>query len=150
MLKRIAMILALLFPAVASGQTVCPSCGQIHAVQQVTMTLPGQAVAQARANHMARFNIRTHPRGVVSFSTVGNFEGVGWNSARVSRESIATCRPSGPSGAHPDGSRQLVGDAVAYGPNGSYRVRIWGGPVAGATQRVVEPVRSRVRLLRQR
>lgn len=93
-------------------------------------TSAGQIVAQQRANYMAIYNHRGHPprRRVdpPDFVSVGSFEGVGWTSRKnADRFQIGTCRPSGRSGSHDDNSRRLVGDAVAHGTRGSYRVRIW-------------------------
>ena len=91
----------------------------------------GQLVAQSRANYMARHNHRGHPprrrTNPPDFTKVGSFEGVGWTSRKkADQQSIRTCRPSGRGGAQDDRSRTLVGDAVAHGAGGSYRVRIWG------------------------
>lgn len=91
----------------------------------------GQRVAQSRADYMAIHNHRGHPprrrTNPPDFTKVGSFEGVGWTSRKdAERRSIRTCRPSGRSGSHDDRSRTLVGDAVAHGSHGSYRVRIWG------------------------
>ncbi|WP_197169282.1 hypothetical protein [Novipirellula galeiformis] len=81
--------------------------------------LPGQAVAQMRANYMAKHDMRNHPpQSAGSWSSVGKFEGVGWHSSvTVSHEVVPTCTPSR--------GMTLVGDAVARGPNGTYRCRIW-------------------------
>ena len=116
-------LLLSLAQVVAVAQAPCPTCGRLHQLAQ----LPGQAIAQSRANYMARFGYRGHPPSSAgNFGSVGNFEGVGWSSRRgLAKQLIPTCRPSGPSGAADDRTAALIGDAVAYGAGGSYRVRIW-------------------------
>jgi hypothetical protein len=98
--------------------------------QKPQSVLRGQAIAQSRADYMARYNYRGHPPKSAGnqWSVVGaNFEGVGWNSS-PSREAnrVGTCRPSGRSGPHDDNSRKLLGDAVSRSRYGTFRVRIWG------------------------
>lgn len=130
-------LLGLVFSPLANAQIVCSTCGRVHQVQQgVTRQLPGQAVAQARANYLAQGGRRLYRRvgghpsqrdPVPHFTQVGSFEGTGMTGRRFAAKNIVpTCRPSGRSGSHPDNSRPLVGDAVATGPDGTYRVRIWG------------------------
>jgi len=121
------MLLALL----VSLLTLDPIVIQPVIIRQRSTVSQGQLVAQQRADYMARHNHRGHPprRRIdpPDFTTVGSFEGVGWTSRKnAARSQIGTCRPSGRSGPHDDNSRRLVGDAVAHGTRGSYRVRIWG------------------------
>ena len=132
-------LLLLLFSPATVAQSPCPNCGRVH---QIATTSPpnfsGQAVAQARANFLARGGSRLYRRvgghpgrgsGVVHFSTVGNFEGTGMTSRRnAARNTVPTCRPSGRSSSADDSSRRIVGDAIASGADGTYRVRIWGSP----------------------
>ena len=74
-----------------------------------------QAIAQSRANWMARHNRMQHPpRSAGNFASVGTFEGVGAGRGG----NIPTCTPRG--------RKMLVGDAQARGANGMiYRCRIW-------------------------
>lgn len=120
------MVLALL----VSLLTLDPIVVQPVIIRQRSTISQGQQVAQQRADYMAKHNHRGHPPrrrlNPPDFVTVGSFEGVGWTSRKnADRSQIGTCRPSGRSGAHDDNSRRLVGDAVAHGTRGSYRVRIW-------------------------
>ncbi|TWU60803.1 hypothetical protein Poly51_10840 [Rubripirellula tenax] len=94
----------------------------------------GQAVAQVRANFMARYDVRTHaPRGIGNVGSVGRFEGIGWTRNRYASRSSVGTSVAGYSrysrlarGTHAGAPGTiLVGDAVARGPNGTYRVRIW-------------------------
>lgn len=98
--------------------------------QQPKLVLRGQAIAQSRADYMARYNYRGHPPKAAGnqWGVPGaNFEGVGWNSSRTrSHNGVSTCRPSGRSGSHDDNSRKLLGDAVSRSKYGTFRVRIWG------------------------
>lgn len=144
MFRAILLIAILAFAGIADAQTPCPICGQIHARQPVRNTLnavlpgqnlgSGQAIAQARANYMARHDLRTHPpQSAGNFASVGTFEGVGWTSDRnASQQSVSTCVAGYPrvsrmaKGSHAGGpGTTLVGDAIARGPRGTYRVRIW-------------------------
>ena len=90
----------------------------------------GQQIAQQRATHMARYNVRGHPPKSAGdqWSVKGaNFEGVGWNGSKtIAPQRIGTCRPSGNAGYRDDNSRRLLGDAVSVSDHGSFRVRIWG------------------------
>ena len=92
--------------------------------------LRGQAIAQSRADYMARRGYRGHPpkSSGNQWSIPGaNFEGVGWRSnQQTPHKSVGTCRPSGRSGSADDHSRKLLGDAVSRSAYGSFRVRIWG------------------------
>ena len=92
--------------------------------------LRGQAIAQSRADYMARRGYRGHPpkSSGNQWSIPGaNFEGVGWRSnQQTPHKSVGTCRPSGRSGSADDNSRKLLGDAVSRSDYGSFRVRIWG------------------------
>ena len=92
--------------------------------------LRGQAIAQSRADYMARRGYRGHPpkSSGNQWSIPGaNFEGVGWRSnQQTPHKSVGTCRPSGRSGSSDDNSRKLLGDAVSRSAYGSFRVRIWG------------------------
>ncbi len=121
------MLLAL----IVSLLTLDPIVVQPVIIRQRSTVSQGQLVAQQRADYMAKHNHRGHPprrrQSPPDFVTVGSFEGVGWTSRKNAvRSQIGTCRPSGRSGSHDDNSRRLVGDAVAHGTRGSYRVRIWG------------------------
>jgi len=96
---------------------VCPHCGIDHGVRTSSVS-SAQQIAQQRADYMAAHGYKGHPpRSVGNWSRVGSFEGVGWGGGRRQKQAIPTCTPAG--------RRQLVGDAVAYGRGGSYRVRIW-------------------------
>lgn len=91
--------------------------------------LRGQAIAQSRADYMARRGYRGHPpksAGNQWRIPGANFEGVGWRGRDVPHQKIGTCRPSGRSGSAADNSRALLGDAVSRSKYGSFRVRIWG------------------------
>jgi len=128
-----SMLLAILLLTPISmdnSVTLLPPVVVLKAQQAKTIT-KGQRVAQARADYMARHNYKGHPprrrTTPPDFTTVGSFEGVGWTQRRnATRQTVRTCRPSGRSGAQDDNSRKLIGDAVAHGNAGSYRVRIWG------------------------
>ena len=139
------LLVLVMFSSPALGQSPCPQCGQIHQVGTIARVagLPGQAIAQARANHLARVGRVFHPpKSVGDWTQVGNFEGTGGTSRPgTPKEQIPTCRPSGPSGAAPDQSRVLVGDAVAYSDRGSYRVRIWGPTTGTAPARTAAPIK---------
>jgi hypothetical protein len=112
-----AIVLATTLPVTASA-AVCPTCGIDHSTQNSRVNSSAQQIAQQRANYMAARGYKGHPpQSAGSWSRVGSFEGVGWAGGRRGKHSIATCTPGR--------SRQLVGDAVAYGRGGSYRVRIW-------------------------
>lgn len=114
------------------GMYWCPKCGQWHrrpvanAVAAVASAVKstGQAIAQARANYMAANHLRRHPpRSAGDWASVGSFEGVGWNSnPNAPHSSVATCVP-GSRGGGTHGQSDF--DAVARGPRGTYRVRIW-------------------------
>ncbi len=146
-------LLGLVLSPLGHAQSVCRKCGRVHQAQQ--QTLPGQSVAQARANYLAQGGRRLYRRvgghpsqrdPVPHFSQVGSFEGTGMSGRRnTPRNLVPTCRPSGRSGTAPDNSRPLVGDAVATGPDGTYRVRIWGRATGNAPGSA--PIR-RFRLLR--
>ena len=148
-MMRIVTVIALGLGLSVSGfaQGVCVRCGRVHQPQpptqvQVNVQLPGQHVAQARANYLAQGGRRLYRRvgghpsqrdPVPHFTQVGSFEGTGMTGRRFApRNIVPTCRPSGRSGAAPDTSRPLVGDAVATGPDGTYRVRIWGRSTGGS------------------
>ncbi len=111
-----AIILTLALPITAAA-AICPHCGVDHSVS-TTVQSSAQQIAQQRANYMAAHGYKGHPpQSAGSWSRVGSFEGVGWAGGRRDKQSIPTCTPGR--------GRQLVGDAVAYGRGGSYRVRIW-------------------------
>ena len=142
-----AVVLSLCFVVVSQAQQVylCPDCGQYHQTQAPTpaqapaitapvAAMPGQAVAQARADAMARRGRLSHRiGGAPSWQSVpgAGFEGIGMSSRGRGQRSIPTCRPSGPSGAADDNSRQLLGDGYACNGRSCYRVRIWGGGGSG-------------------
>jgi hypothetical protein len=136
------------------GNFDCGSCFQVSAVEwqqvdaveptplndspsQSAMEVPSTMVdvfsraqrsAEKRAEFMARNDFRWHPpQNVGTRLRIGSsFEGVGFDPRpNLPKDQIATCRPSGNPGPHDDESAKIIGDSVAYGPAGSYRVRIW-------------------------
>lgn len=112
-----AILLTSILPLTASA-AICPKCGVDHSLQSSTANSSAQQIAQQRANYMAARGYKGHPpQSAGNWSRVGSFEGVGWAGGRRNKQSIPTCTPGQ--------GRQLVGDAVAYGRGGSYRVRIW-------------------------
>ena len=114
----IATLVLTAFLPVTASAAVCPKCGIDHSVQTSAVNSSAQQIAQQRANYMAARGYKGHPpQSAGSWSRVGSFEGVGWAGGRRDKQSIPTCTPGR--------GRQLVGDAVAYGRGGSYRVRIW-------------------------
>lgn len=110
--KRLGLAAMVLFAFAGSvsAQTVCPQCGQVHAVNRVTSN-SFQAQAQAEAQRMASRRYKGHVQGTVSGV---RFSGVGWSS---SSPNAPTCTPGG--------GMSLVADAVARGADGWYRVRYW-------------------------
>ena len=77
-----------------------------------------QQIAQQRANYMAATGMSGHPPLSAGswIAAGGRFEGVGWHSSpNAPHHAIPTCTTSG----------TPIADAVARGPGGSYRVRIW-------------------------
>lgn len=126
------LIVAVAFVAAATDPTHAKPVKSGPVVVVVTpepAKLRGQAIAQSRADYMARRGYRGHPPKSAGnqWSIPGaNFEGVGWRGRNVPHRSIGTCRPSGRSGAADDNSRALLGDAVSKSKYGSFRVRIWG------------------------
>ncbi len=102
----------------------------IFVVTAAPPAMRGQAIAQSRADYMARRGYKGHPpkSSGNQWSIPGaNFEGVGWRSnQQTPHKSVGTCRPSGRSGSADDNSRKLLGDAVSRSRYGSFRVRIWG------------------------
>jgi len=110
------IVLAFVLPLNATA-AICPKCGIDHSAP-TTVSSSAQQIAQQRANYMAARGYKGHPpQSAGSWSRVGSFEGVGWASGRRGKQSVPTCTPGR--------GKQLVGDAVAYGNGGSYRVRIW-------------------------
>jgi hypothetical protein len=110
------IIFVAVLPVTATAAN-CPTCGIDHSIK-ASVTSSAQQVAQQRANYMATRGYKGHPpQSAGSWSRVGSFEGVGYASGRRSKQSVPTCIPGR--------GKQLVGDAVAYGRGGSYRVLIW-------------------------
>lgn len=113
----------------------CPTCAPGSNFQTNVQHVPAsgsrQAIAQERANRMARTRRRGHPPG--SFNA--SFEGVGWDSRP--NATPPTCVP-GRRGGVADTSGPgwvLVGDAIARNSSGAYRVRLWDR--SGSTSRPV-------------
>ena len=114
-LNTVLLLTFVLVPV--ADAAICPNCGVDHSLEAAGVST-AQKIAQQRADYMAARGYKGHPpQSVGNWSRVGSFEGVGWASGRRSKASVPTCTPGK--------GRQLVGDAIAFGRGGSYRVRIW-------------------------
>jgi hypothetical protein len=133
----LSLVVILLLAASSYGQTVCPHCGKIHAVQPVTSYQAGfqtsyqsvghaqpvrsfannvQALAQQKANRAASMLSKGHVGGSMGIAT---HEGVGFSSASPQQAIDAACYSGSPISAQGPGRPRLA-TAVARGSDGWY------------------------------
>lgn len=83
-----------------------------------------QAVAEERVEYMQQHHHCWHPPfrigrlWGVHGGVRARFEGAGWGRAGLDPKRLGTCRPR-------RRRLTLAADAVASGPRGTYRIRIW-------------------------
>ena len=95
--------------------------------QVVEIDPAAQAVAQSRVDEMCRRGYYWHlpfshgciPGRNLWSQTGARFEGCGWGRRGRNPRTLGTCRPRGRR------RRKCIADAVANGPRGSFRLRLW-------------------------
>ena len=129
----LSLVVVLLLAASSYGQSVCPHCGKVHAVQpassyQASLQSAGygqpvrslvsniQALAQQKANRAASMLSKGHVGGSMGIAT---HEGVGFSSASPQQAIDAACYSGSPISARGPGRPRLA-TAVARGSDGWY------------------------------
>ena len=105
-------------PAAALPQPAAPAAGTVSPVAGQGGVLSYQQIAQLRANAMAASGVFAH-YGVPNSPSIpyGVFEGIGWAGGNFIPD---TCH-----GPDWGASNNVIADAVASGPGGTYRVRFY-------------------------